>query len=63
VSIVRVTKNLYYKNGYAKIIEFFRQLGRNQIESRLKLIKEGSYIPNDLLTITLKSYGKNYYFF
>jgi hypothetical protein len=32
-------------------------MGRDQIESRLKLLKEGSYVPNDLLTITLKSYG------
>ena len=38
-----------------------RQLGRNQIESRLKLIQEGSYIPNDLLTITLKSYGNIFF--
>ena len=58
-----MVKNLYYKNDYAKIVANLRQLGRNQIESRLKLIQEGSYIPNDILTITLKSYGNYYYYF
>jgi cobalamin biosynthesis Co2+ chelatase CbiK len=61
--IVQMAKNLYYKNDYAKIVAKLRQLGRNQIESRLKLIQEGSYIPNDLLTITLKSYGNNHFLY
>jgi cholesterol 24(S)-hydroxylase len=45
-----------YKKEYKKIIEKLRLLGRQQIENRLKLMQEGSYIPQDLLTITLKSY-------
>jgi cholesterol 24-hydroxylase len=45
-----------YKKEYKEIIEKLRFLGRQQIENRLKLMQEGSYIPQDLLTITLKSY-------
>ena len=52
-------KNLYLKKDYAKVVGNLRQLGREQIESRLKLIQEGSYVPNDLLTIALKSHGRN----
>jgi hypothetical protein len=47
-----------YKSDYIKVIKNLRQIGRQQIESRLKLLQEGSYVPQDLLTITLKSYGK-----
>ena len=45
-----------YKIEYKKIIDDLRLLCREQIENRLKLIQEGNYIPQDLLTITLKSY-------
>lgn len=50
-------KDFNYKSKYVKVVENLREIGRNQIESRLKLLQEGSYVPNDLLTITLKSYG------
>ena len=30
-------------------------MARDQIENRLKLLAEDSYVPNDILTITLKS--------
>jgi len=41
-----------------EISKSLRSLARDQIESRLKLLQDGSYVPNDILAITLKSLGK-----
>jgi hypothetical protein len=41
-----------------KIVSDLRNLAKNQIETRLKLLQDGSYVPNDILAITLKSHGK-----
>lgn len=40
-----------------------RNLARNQIETRLKLLQDGSYVPNDILAIILKTHGKYNYNF
>jgi cholesterol 24-hydroxylase len=45
-----------YKKFYRNIIKNLRQIGNDQIMKRIKLLKEDSYIPSDLLTITLKEY-------
>ena len=39
----------------AEGIRNLRQLAKDQIENRFKLIQDGAYIPNDILSITLKS--------
>ena len=49
---------LIYKYKLKKIIEELRNLGRDQILSRIKLIQDGQYVPSDLLSITLKTTGK-----
>jgi len=50
-----------YKKVYKNIIKNLRQVGDDQIMNRLKLIKEDSYVPSDLLSITLKNFGKFFF--
>ena len=50
-----------YKKFYKNIIKNLRQVGDDQIMNRLKLIKEDSYVPSDLLSITLKNFGKFFF--
>ena len=45
-----------YKKFYRNIIKNLRQIGNDQIMKRIELLKEDSFIPSDLLTITLKEY-------
>lgn len=47
---------IIYKMNYKKIITELRNLGKEQIEKRLKLIQEGLSAPSDLLSIVLKSW-------
>jgi hypothetical protein len=41
-----------------KAIKKLRQMGYDQIMERIKLLKADSYVPSDLLGITLKELGK-----
>ena len=50
-----------YKKFYKNIIKNLRQVGDDQIMNRLKLIQEDSYVPSDLLSITLKNFGKFFF--
>lgn len=49
---------ILYKYKYKKIIKELREIGREQILSRIKLIQVDEYVPSDLLSITLKSAEK-----
>jgi hypothetical protein len=40
------------------VIKKLRQMGYDQIMERIKLLKADSYVPSDLLGITLKEIGK-----
>ena len=46
-----------YKRKYAHVVAQLRNMGRDQIMNRLKLLQDGSYTPKDLLSITLKNFG------
>ena len=48
----------FIKQEMKKIVSDLRNLAKNQIEHRLKLLQDGSYVPNDILAITLKTHGK-----
>ena len=48
----------FIKQDMKKIVSDLRNLAKNQIETRLKLLQDGSYVPNDILAITLKTHGK-----
>ncbi len=41
-----------------QVIKKLRQMGYDQIMERIKLLKADSYVPSDLLGITLKEIGK-----
>ena len=42
-----------------KVIKKLRKMGYDQIMNRIKLIKDESYVSNDLLSIVLKESGRN----
>jgi len=43
---------------YKRLLKKLRKIAREQIEQRLLMIKEDSYIPKDILSNLLKSHGK-----
>lgn len=47
----------FYKRKYKIVVAQLRNMGYEQIMNRLKLVQEGLYVPKDLLSITLKSFG------
>ena len=48
-----IASRLYTKG----VIKELRLMGRDQIIERIKLLQEDSYVPSDLLSITLKESG------
>ena len=42
---------------YKKILKNLRDIGREQIQNRIKAVAEGQYIQNDLLANIFKSHG------
>ena len=46
------------KSYTREVIKKLRQMGYDQIMERIKLLKADSYVPSDLLGITLKEIGK-----
>lgn len=50
----------FYKSKYKSVVAKLRDMGREQILARLKILKDGLYAPSDLLTITLNNYGLYY---
>ena len=46
--------NIKFKYFCKPLIRKLRQMGQDQIMDRIKLLKDGSYVPTDLLSITLK---------
>ena len=43
---------------YRKVVRYLRQVGREQILNRLNAIKNGDYLPNDILTTILNTHSK-----
>jgi hypothetical protein len=50
------TKWLYIYR-YKKLLRELRNVGKEQINKRIQLLKEGAYVPNDLLNSFLKAHG------
>jgi hypothetical protein len=46
----------FYKSKYKKVVSKLREMGRDQIMTRIKLLQDGLHTPSDLLSITLKMY-------
>jgi cholesterol 24(S)-hydroxylase len=44
-------------------IRYLRETGRQQLQKRLEMIKNGEELPNDILTNILKSHGELIYLF
>jgi hypothetical protein len=42
---------------YRQVIRYLRRVGREQIVARINAIKNGDYLPNDILTSILKSHS------
>jgi hypothetical protein len=50
--------NIKFKYFCKPLIRKLRQMGKHQIMNRIEMLKDGSYIPSDLLSITLKESRK-----
>ena len=46
----------FYRTKYKKIVSKLRNMGKEQISNRIKILQDGSHAPSDLLSITLKNY-------
>ena len=46
----------FYRYRFREAVGILRNMGRDQIMNRIKLLQDGSYTPSDLLSITLKNY-------
>ena len=42
---------------YRQVIRYLRQVGREQIVARINAIKNGDYLPNDILTTILNTHS------
>lgn len=48
--------------NWRRIVRELRKIGRDQIEARLKMIKNNQELPNDILTIIIESFSKYRFF-
>jgi len=46
----------FYKSEYKNVVSKLREMGRDQILARIKLLQDNLHTPSDLLSITLKMY-------
>jgi len=59
ISLILVYDCILKSKPYTRqVIKKLRQMGYDQIMERIKLLKADSYVPSDLLGITLKEIGK-----